>query len=293
MANEILIVSYITEHNRASKNLERSLKKYGYNYSFVGINDEWKGFIQGKIVELLQYLKTVNYDYICVIDGYDMLATGPPEELLHKYGELKSPIVYGGEKFCFSYNGTPVEKYKSVSIWDVRKFANGGFCIGKREDIIQMYRWIINKDKYKKVNDDQKLLGLYINRYPNRVSVDLYQHLVFNTITSIDCDNFEIADDRIYIKSMKTTPCFVHFPSSASDHHDRYNIYGRKILGTKFRSLFCDKISFNVFANMRLYGTSLIFTLLVLCAIFPVKYVILSFITVAVIVLELKVSALS
>lgn len=286
-----LVISYVNKHNRASKNLERSLQKYNYKYKFLGINDVWEGFITTKIKTVLRYLYTINDEIICVVDGYDMIASGYPDELYKKYKSQKVPIIYGGEKFCFSYNGTPVEKYKNISLWKTRKFANGGFCIGERNALISLYEWIVREGGKRNIDDDQKILGMYINQHPDRVNIDIYQEIVFNTITTIDCNSFTMKNDRVFIKPFKTFPCFVHFPSSSSDEHDRYNTYGRKILKKEFRSLIPTKTSFHILANIPYYTIAVVLFIIILSQLFPFKYVMLTFLSVLLIVIKLKVSA--
>ena len=257
----IFLVSYITSHNDASRNLEASLKKYNYNYKFIGIGEKWKGFVQGKIKSLYNYLSSHlgrDHDIVCIVDGYDILANGPPEELRSKYEKEKCEILYGCEKFCFSYNGIPIDKYKNFSLWSVRKHLNGGFCIGKRESILKLYKWIIEHDD---CNDDQKLACRYANIFKNKIKIDLHQNIVFNTITRFDTNNFIFKNKRIYIPSFNSFPCFIHFPSSEADKHERFNHYGKYILGKKFIILRSNKTSYNFFAHFELY-IAIIFLLL-------------------------------
>jgi len=270
--SDLLVVAYITKYNNASRNLELSLKKYGYKYKFIGLEEKWRGFVKGKIASLTLFLSSIKNPVVCIVDGYDMLASGPPEELYEKYIETKYPIIYGGEKFCFSYNGTPIKKYKNISFLKGRKFVNGGFCIGKREDIISMYEWIVTEGEKLGVNDDQKLIGMYINKYPNTVDIDIYQKIVFNTITTVDCGNFGMEYNRVRIKSFDTFPCFIHFPSSASDEHDRYNTYGRKILGKSFRSLYYVGTSLKFLANIPCYFIGIILIIAISGYFIPIKY---------------------
>jgi hypothetical protein len=252
----MLIISYITQKNTASRNLEESLKKYGYRYIFLGIGKKWKGFVKGKICGIVEFLETCKEDLVCVIDGYDVLACRPVKDLLKKYKSARFPIIVGGEKFCFTYNGTPVEKYKNISLFSSRKYPNGGFCVGDRIAILEMYRYIIAKGEKEGINDDQKLLGRYINAYPDQVSIDLYQNIVFNTITTIDNNAYTQKQGGIYIPCYDSYPCFIHFPSNSSDGYGRYNRYGKSILGKRFKCLYGEK-TWNFFANIPTYVIAL------------------------------------
>lgn len=245
------ILSPITKHNIGSKNLKKSLIKYGYDFHFIGLGEKWRGFMT-KIQIISKYLETADDDIYCIIDGYDMLACNYPEKLIEKYNKIGSSIVFGGEKFCFSYNGIPIQKYKNVSFINSRKYLNSGFYIGKKNDLLHMCNWAIKNSIKNRINDDQKILCLYSNTFPNKVSVDLYQTMVFNTITEIDVNSYELKHDTIYIKPFSQTPCFIHFPSIRSDGFKRYNKYGRSILKNNFSPLYGEK-TWNVLSNIPLY----------------------------------------
>lgn len=268
----MLVVFYATEKNRATQNLCNSLEKYGYNYVQIGYGKKWRGFVDGKIQDLFNFLKHEYYhDIICVIDGYDVLACGPPDELLLKFRQFRHPIICGGEKFCSSYNGTKIRKYRDISSWSSRKHINGGFVMGYKKNILHMYKWVISYAKTHGINDDQKILGIYTNIFPKKVDVDIYQNIVFNTITSIDTHNFHVNNKRI-ITPYKTMPNFVHFPSSISDNHDRYNTYGRIILGLKFKALYDISFHRNIFSCFPLFLSVIIYTILNMGCILPIKY---------------------
>lgn len=286
------IISYVTHYNRETYNLEKSLQKYNYNYKFLGISDKWEGFVKSKIFSLYHYLKfNCSNDIVCIIDGYDMLACDYPNILLQKYKNMNIDIVYGGEKFCLKYNGTHIEKYNNISILSCRKFANGGFCIGKKDEIIKLYKWIMEQYNKYKINDDQKLIGQYINKFPNKFSIDLYQTIVFNTITTFDIENFEVVNNKIKIKSFSSFPCFIHFPSSISDDHKRYNRYGKVILKKDFKRIYNVKFveNLNIFSNLNFYLFYLFLMLIFFCLFFKIKYVLLIFFIVLCTIIKLKV----
>jgi hypothetical protein len=255
------ILSPITHHTTGSRNLKKSLIKYGYDFEFVGIGHKWKGFIESKIKKILEYLLKAENDIYCVIDGYDILACDTPSILKNKYLAFNSPIVFGGEKLCFPYNGTPIEKYKDLPFWKARKYLNSGFYIGNRIDLIEMCAWAISTCEKLGINDDQKIFCLYANTFPNKVSIDVFQQMIFNTITSIDTNAFESKNNKIYIKSYASYPCFIHFPSIKSDGYSRYNKYGKEILGKSFVLMFGSK-TWNFFANIPLYFLIFLITLI-------------------------------
>ena len=265
------VISYVTEKTDSSRNLERSLQKYGYAYEFIGIGEKWEGFITNKIYGYYRHLLHQPPGIYVIVDGYDMLAIHYPHILQNRYEKFKTPVVFGGEKFGFSYNSQPIRKYELESFWNSRKYLNSGFCIGDRENLMKMYLWMIRNDN---CGDDQKMACIYANLYPKLVSVDISSKLVFNTITSIDTNNYRLFGNRMLIHSTNTYPCFVHFPSNSSDAYERYNEYGSVVLKTDFIP-HTGKKSWNYFANRTLYN-SCFFILFVLVFILFGKHGILT-----------------
>lgn len=256
------VVSFITEHNRCSKNLEKSLQKYNYDYIFIGLGKKWINFID-KIKGYLDYILVTDYDYYILIDGYDMLACR---------GDLNykgDNIICGGEKFCFSYNGVPINKYGSISMFEKRKYLNSGFCLGRRDRLIDLYSWVIKTSNQTKIYDDQKLICMYANKY-NTIDVDLDSKLVFNTITTIDKNNFAIKNNKLLILSTQTNPYFIHFPSIQSDGYERYNNFGSLII-ERFNRCY-GRSSWNIFANLKLYSFISVILIGILIKLFRKKF---------------------
>jgi len=259
MFSNLLVVSYITHDTLESRNLEKSLNMYGYEYLFIGRNEKWKGFIESKINRLYNFLSQIKHDLICVIDGYDVICCGPKNELIEKYNTFNSDIVYGGEKFGFTYNCTPLRKYKNISFYNVRKYLNGGFCIGKRKKILKLYKWLLDTYHKTGINDDQKLIGKYANIFGD-IKVDLYSKLVFNTITNFTY--YQLKEKRVV--ALDQTPCFIHFPSNSSDNFKRYNIFCR-LVGNFYPVIKPYKFSLNLFMYAR-------YILLVFLCLFIFKF---------------------
>lgn len=246
----MIVYSYISKNTKGSDNLRLSLEKFGYSYKFIGIGEVWKGFIKSKIVGLYNSLLSETEEIICIVDGYDMLANDYPDRLLQKYKEFQCNIVFGGEKFCFGYNGTPIYKYSHIPFRSARKYLNGGFCIGKRNAILNLYKFLQDTGTFTGINDDQKLVCEYVNTRDSLIEVDMYQKLCFNTVTGWD-KKFK-KDQSLYIPSYNSIPSFIHFPSNMSDGCERYNLYGKAILGKKFNYIY-GKSSNQLFSNKRAY----------------------------------------
>jgi hypothetical protein len=265
------IISPITHHTTGSKNLKKSLLKFGYDFEFIGVGSKWVNFIENKIKTVLNHLISVkNSDSLyCIIDGYDMIACNYPKLLIEKFKAHTSPIIFGGEKYCFRYNGIPIDRYKNASFFSSRKYLNTGFVIGEKESLIKMYKWCIKQAEKLHITDDQKIACMFANAHPTLVSVDLYQTMVFNTITEVDKNNFTNDKDGLYIKAYNSFPCFIHFPSIKSDGYERYNNYSKAVLGSAFLPQYGNK-SWNFFANIHLYSS---LVLLLIYILFKLKLI--------------------
>jgi hypothetical protein len=241
----MLVLVFATNIITELENLKQSLEMWNYNYKVLGIGEKWEGFIH-KQKSVINFLNTYTGDeeIIAVIDGYDVLVCGSPEEVCLKYFKLtkNKKILFGGEKFCFSYNGTPLRQYEKYNVFSVRKYLNGGICIGNKSDISRMYNWMINYSIKTGILDDQKIACKYANVFERRIVVDIHSQVILNTITSIDENNFKKggagqarkAGNRIISLSQK--PCFIHFPSIKSDNYSRYINFGKYILGDVFKT---------------------------------------------------------
>lgn len=265
--SKFIVLSYITDKNMATRNLERTLKKFRYPYKFLGIGEPWKGFISNKIQAILKFcLCNKQYDLICVIDGYDMIASGPCSELIRKYNRFRTPIVFGGEKTNANNKcHTNVYKYSELSMFDYRKYLNAGFCIGNSKAMIDMYKWVIQKSVETGIDDDQKIMGMYMNKYPLQVDIDINSRMVCNTIPYWDLSNYEISNNRVKILTTMTKPCFLHFPANKFDMYIRNNVFGNAVLKNSHKTL--------------LYTETTKSTILIVLGLMMLVYIVIRYIT--------------
>lgn len=235
----MLVLVFATDNIIELQNLKNSLEMWNYTYKILGLGEKWEGFIH-KQKSVLNFLNsyTGGEEIIAVIDGYDVLVCGSPEEVCLKYFKLtgNKKILFGGEKFCFSYNGTPLRKYERYNVFSTRKYLNGGICIGNKSDIVKMFTWMINYSIKTGILDDQKIACKYANIFEKRIIVDIHSEVILNTITSIDENNFKKNGSNRVI-SLSQKPCFIHFPSIKSDNYSRYNNFGKCILGDNFKNV--------------------------------------------------------
>ena len=213
-------------HHKYQKLQKQTAKKWGYEYTSIGQNVEWKGFVT-KMKLPLQYLNkqlasdaslndVASETLYVFVDAYDLVFAGPPEELLKKYLEFGMPIVVGAENVCFA-NCQP--STCEIPSPDTRRYINTGCVMGSAKDLISYYRWGIANYPA----DDQVAMSRYRNLYCDTVALDTEAKIVFNYAASIDYRQQLLlgANGRFALKT-KETPCLVHCPFIFQDLGSRW-----------------------------------------------------------------------
>ena len=260
-----LVLAFANEKNILLSNLEKSLIKYEYNYKIIGEGKKWINFMT-KIQSCYDYLKSVKYDIICIIDAYDVLACDYADVLLRKFLRFKTDIVVGAENDCGD-NCVPLDKYFEKNDRNERgryQYANGGFYIGYRLAILKMLRYILDLE----IGDDQIGLGKYFNSHPNNLKLDTEGTLVSNVnIRSAYHDTYFV-ENRV--KNIKTNayPCFVHTPSIQFDFYRRMDYFGHHLLGKKYKKYDCVTKASNFYAKYKFKVILFFIVFLILLIIF-------------------------
>ena len=99
------LLTVATSRNIWLNEWELSALKWGYDYDIIGMGMQLRGFstLISLIVSYLQEHENQN-EIICIVDCYDLLMCGPPDELVEKFNNIgKDKMVIGGEKVC-SFN---------------------------------------------------------------------------------------------------------------------------------------------------------------------------------------------
>lgn len=259
----LLVLAFANEKNILLTNLENSLDDYGYNYKIIGEGVKWVNFMT-KIQASYDFIKKVDYDIIAVIDAYDVLACDTPNILIDKFLQFRKNIVVGSENDCGG-NCTPLNRYFTVtnSKRGRYNYANGGFYMGYREDILFMLKYILNLG----IADDQIGLGEFMNEYPDNICLDRNGALISNVnIKSAYFDTYWVSNRVKNIKTLEY-PCFIHTPSIQFDFYKRMDYFGDKILGKKYkRYSYPTKIS-NFYGKYRSKILYLLFVLIILILI--------------------------
>lgn len=201
------IITIATDENNWLDNWKQSADSWGYDYSILGKGKEWKGF-STKIKLIIEFLNTRNPDEIVgIVDAYDLIFTGPPEELVKKFKSFNSPIIAGGEDVCI----LNCHKHSCKVNNDRYKWVNGGCVFGYAKDLIPLYVYTLQVSP----EDDQIGVAKYMDEFPKKVTVDGNQMIVAN-IRSTDEINC-ISNGRFQHTGTGYIPVIVHTPFMYSD----------------------------------------------------------------------------
>lgn len=246
MEKKLLIVTFA---NKTPTNYITSLNKFGYNYKIVGHGEPWKGFVESLIKGIQKYLKEAldsgeidDNTIICKTDAFDVLASGPPNEFIHKFLGFNKDIVFGAENVCMA-DVNCVRKQSHRKLRDKNnqiselRYINAGFYAGYPRAILKMYDYIINLNE----PDDQIAAGkfsIYLDKTQElSYTLDVDSELVYNILNFVK--SYDMKNGRIYFKN--ETPCFVHNP-----HLNQLNTVGEYLFRENYKPI----TSFEKFAKV-------------------------------------------
>lgn len=211
--DRFVVITVATERNENLQRFEDSCKKNDVPYLILGLGDKWEsgraengvllepGGAQ-KIIYLRNEIK--NWDdlentIILFSDSYDVIFNDGPKELVRKFREFNSPIVFSAEKTCWP-NSDIADEYPKVD-GDYKYLNSGGF-VGYGNHILEMVDIDIQKS-----DDDQEYYTSYFLD-GNDIVLDYKQNL-FQTL-NLAVDEVMVESGKILNTTTNTTPSIVH-----------------------------------------------------------------------------------
>jgi hypothetical protein len=201
-----VLISMDTKLTENSFNFIKTLTHREWNFKIIGTNLEWKGFIN-RMETYLEELKTLDKNQICILsDARDVLCLRPPTYFNNKFLEFNSNIVVSGEMICGGYsdpkyyeldpnyknstklyNCYPMHNFWKAKGYDInnlpnRKYLNAGLISGYCFALIEMLEWSISKAKEQGIDDDQYVMGMYIDQNPENVTIDIDAELLHSSV---------------------------------------------------------------------------------------------------------------
>lgn len=222
--------------------LKSSTEKWGYQLHALGWNQPWQGFAWKLELYIEAFKKLPPKEVIICVDGYDVIAVGPPNEIDEKFKQQNCTILFSGQRYF------PGQKWirklaDKVMAFDESKYTETtddtagnaytrpcmGLLIGYAENLLFLFEQLMEIEKEKSINDDQTLLNIFYTKNPNALQVDrncnLFQNLwrtrggLYGKISSKDTNaeiNLVFDEEnkavRVRNKAHGTQACFIHGP---------------------------------------------------------------------------------
>lgn len=207
--SKLLILTVATDSNESLKRFIHSCNNYGLRYKILGLGDEWRGGNMSsgpgggmKLNLLKKELENYqNDETILFSDSYDVIFLSGEKEIMEKYNEYNSEIVFSGEKKCW-----PDESMKTKFTGEgPYKYINSGGFIGKVDTI----RKLIDVD-FEDTYDDQYLIHSRYESLKKYILID-EECKIFQT-SSNDTNDLEIIyqTNRLKNNVYNTFPCHYH-----------------------------------------------------------------------------------
>lgn len=213
--------------NEQTKNLIITLEKNEWEYSVIRIDKEYKNHSH-KILGYLEFLKTLPKEKVVVLmDSRDVFCTRNSMFFMKEFKKFKYNLIVSLEIWCDTSLGVVTKyqpqclplvnywKYHNVNNWPIRKYVNSGLIIGRVEELINMFTFC--SENLNKVQDDQVLVGLYMNSHPQTIygdfGADLLHTSTFSKGGGVTNMKIQTYDSPKFGDLLGRGAFFLHFPS--------------------------------------------------------------------------------
>ncbi len=162
--SKLHIITVATHDDGYFPVLVKQMKDAHIHYHILGYGQKWKGWTW-RTQLILNYLKNHNPDdIVMVIDGYDVLVVGNEKDIIRKYNEFNTDIVFGIH-LSLSQDFSIFVKYithpiiRSYFKTNNEHMMNGGSFMGKAKTLIIIYEKMIKYCMETGTTDDQIALN--------------------------------------------------------------------------------------------------------------------------------------
>uniref|UniRef100_A0A452RMZ9 procollagen-lysine 5-dioxygenase n=1 Tax=Ursus americanus TaxID=9643 RepID=A0A452RMZ9_URSAM len=219
VSEKLLVITVATAETEGYRRFLRSAEFFNYTVRTLGLGEEWRGGDVARTVgggQKVRWLKKEMEKYadredmvIMFVDSYDVILAGSPSELLKKFVQSGSHLLFSAEGFCWPEWGL-AEQYPEVGTG--KRFLNSGGFIGFAPTVHQVVRqW-----KYKDDDDDQLFYTrLYLDpglREKLSLSLDHKSRIFQNLNGALDEVVLKFDRNRVRIRNVAydTLPVVVH-----------------------------------------------------------------------------------
>lgn len=236
------------ESNKNKKDLDDKLNYYGYDHTFIGAGEKWKGF-GTKIKAYQKYIKNINLqdeDILVITDSRDVFVNRPSRELIDAFKEFYEKnggdmdknlkLVFSSEIACCTPGITDEERAKMKTVALERNpnikiesyFLNSGLCIGYVKAFKKHY---LNINMNLNDDDQTKITNYWLNNHLDDIILD-YNHELFsnahvwgNNDNLNGCKYSKQENNQFIFDNTNTKPFFIQTPAKYWKCYDYlYNI---------------------------------------------------------------------
>jgi len=229
-----IVITMDTKPDEYSFRFLKTLVKNNWSFRLIGSDTEWKSFLE-RVILYRKELQSIAPDRLCIIsDCRDVLCLRSSKSFADAFARFNTNILVSAELLCGGYTdpkfrGHDLTKYNCEPLYDywkakgyeannlpLRKYVNAGLVAGFAKDLIQMYDWMISKGIEIGENDDQVLMGMYLNAAPEKVVVDIEAKLLHTSTfacTGGYLNKNQAADSPTIAQVLGHSSFFLHLPS--------------------------------------------------------------------------------
>ena len=203
----LTVIGVATSKTDGLKRFEDSCKFHGLKYELIGMDQEWKGGDMrlggggGMKINLLKSHINIRCDeeIILVTDTYDVVFCNNPVNILKKFNEHETEILFSAETECWPDNQLKTKYPSSNSKY---KYLNSGGFIGKVKHVKKM----LLKNLKDEEDDQLYYTKEFLFNKDLKIKLD-YDCTIFQTT---DYNDLSIDFKFIYNKTTNTHPCHFH-----------------------------------------------------------------------------------
>ncbi|XP_075421035.1 multifunctional procollagen lysine hydroxylase and glycosyltransferase LH3 isoform X2 [Tenrec ecaudatus] len=217
--DKLLLLTVATEETEGYRRFLRSANLFNYTVRTLGLGEPWRGGDVARTVgggQKVRWLKKEMEKYadredliIMFVDSYDVILAGSPTELLKKFLQSGSRLLFSAEAFCWPEWGL-AEQYPEVGTG--KRFLNSGGFIGFAPTI----HHVVRQWKYKDDSDDQLFYTqLYLDpglREKLGLNLDHKSRIFQNLNGALDELVLKFERNRVRIRNVAydTLPVVIH-----------------------------------------------------------------------------------
>lgn len=224
---ELVLVTVATDRTDGFNRFTRSANIYGYNLEVFGLDQKWRGgnMEAGEggghkinlLKEGLQKYQNANNTLLMFTDSYDVILNAPPSELIAKFLEMQSNVIFSAEDFCWP-DRSLASQYPPVA-HGYKYLCSGGY-IGWAQSVYELVSMMEIGD----TDDDQLYFTkILLSEGPARgITLD-HQATIFQNLHGNNEDLELVSvhnhtEMRVHNRKFETHPVVIHGNGPSKDY---------------------------------------------------------------------------